>query len=197
MFFLYLWVIVVILLISISFYIKIWINVVYNSDDGQLRIHLRIFKRIKRDYSYSLSGERFLSSILSADQPSDQKTPALLPAGGYIKMFLMILKHLLVEEFNWDTIIGTGDAMYTALGTGSMWALQGTIIGYLSSLSTIKDLHINIQPDFRGSTIRSEFNCILKIRIVHIIITAIYIFWLIIRRYLNGCITAGKPQPSH
>ncbi len=195
--YLYSGLLVLIFSIFLNINIQVAFHTVYNSSDGQVKVLLTVFNRIHREQSYPVGGMQFIMSWLSNARNSEKKSAAKVPISQSIKMISIFLKHLYIQEFKWHTIIGTGDAMYTALSIGSLWALKGTLIGYLTGLSTSKTIMVNIQPDFDGNRIYSDLTCIFKLRIVHIMLIAIHIIWFKIRRYLNGYTAAGKPQPSH
>ncbi len=195
--YLYYGLIVLIFFIFLNSNIQVTFNAVYNSSDGQIKVQLMVFNRIHREQSYPLGGMQFIISQLSAPRTSKNKSQSRVPISQSIKMISILCKHLYIQEFKWHTIIGTGDAMYTALSFGSMWALKGTLISLFTCLSTAKTVIVDIQPDFDNNRIYSDFHCIFKLRIVHIMLIAIHITWFKIRRYLNGYTAAGKPQPSH
>lgn len=81
----------------------------------------------------------------------------------------LLLHFLIINQIEWKTVIGAGDAMKTALASGSMWALKGILISKISFQGCIQDINILIQPVFSRETFESTINCIFKMRIVHII----------------------------
>jgi hypothetical protein len=44
------------------------------------------------------------------------------------------LKHVSITEWRWRTAVGTGDAMWTAMMTGTVWSVKTTVIGLVSQL---------------------------------------------------------------
>lgn len=80
-----------------------------------------------------------------------------------------LLDYIIIENINWATACGSHNAMCTALNTGFIWSLKGIIIAYLSSKTHLENINLKVEPDFSKICFFSEFNCILKIRIVHII----------------------------
>jgi hypothetical protein len=91
-----------------------------------------------------------------------------------------------MEKVEWKTTVGINDAMYTAIITGLFWSIKGVIISIASRKSRLQNLTIDVQPDFSRTAITSRLICILKMRIVHIIIINTYAFVLKVRRYING-----------
>lgn len=104
----------------------------------------------------------------------------------YTPVFNLTANHTIIEKIEWKTRIGTDDAMYTAVITGLIWTVKGAVIGKISKKSQLQSLNINVQPDFNKAAITSKLICILKMRIVHIIIIATYAFVLKVRRYIIG-----------
>lgn len=173
-------------------YVTITIQAAFSTGDGNLDIKYHSWPGFRRQSSFPVS--RQVASFLDFRKSGRSKNDWRSSHG----IVLYSLKHLFrIQELKWNTVLGTGDAMTTALGTGSLWALKGTVIAYLSAEYEIHNLEVNICPDFEGNTCSSELFCIFKIRLVHIIHIIGYVFVVKIRRCINGYTAAGKPQPSH
>ena len=98
-----------------------------------------------------------------------------------------IFRWLVIEKIEWKTRAGSDDAMDTAILTGFLWSFQGSLISAISSRSRLQQLTLNNEPDFNKPGINSYLVCILKMRIVHIIIITSLVLALKVRGYLNGC----------
>ena len=114
----------------------------------------------------------------------------------YYRLVNFGAKYLVIERLDWSSSIGLNDAMYTAIGSGGLWAVKGTLVGFLSSKIRLQDVNLQVEPDFNGKKVVSRLYCILKMRIVHIILITFYFLVLIVRGYFNG-FTARKAEPSH
>lgn len=181
-----------ILLLMRFTYTTITIEARFNTGDGNLNIKYHSWPGFRRQSSFPVSRE--ITSLFNLQKSARHKNSW----GSSHGIVLNSLKHIFrIQELKWNTILGTGDAMTTALGTGSLWALKGSIIAYLSAVHKIHKLQVNISPDFNGNTSSSELFCIFKIRLVHIILIIGYVLVAKIRRCKNGYTAAGKPQPSH
>ncbi|HWP95798.1 MAG TPA: DUF2953 domain-containing protein [Syntrophomonadaceae bacterium] len=90
-------------------------------------------------------------------------------------IFKLILRFLILKKIEWKTLVGSGDAMKTALASGALWAGKGLLISELSFQGHIRDLNILVQPDFYQEIFESRLHCIFKMRIVHIIFVEAYI----------------------
>jgi hypothetical protein len=111
-----------------------------------------------------------------------------------IKILRFILGSILVKKLEWNSIIGFDNAMYTAIGVGSLWALKGNLLSFLSAVTHLETCFVHIQPDYSNSTISSQICCILKIRMVHIILIGVYAFGLNVRGYWRGISRKAKPS---
>ena len=182
--------------IFLNLFIKVSLYAVYNSSDGQVKLQISVFDLIHREQSFPAGGMQFAMSKITAARNS-RPSPTRLPITQSLKIISVFLKHLYIQEFKWYTTIGTGDAMYTALSSGSMWAIKGIIISGLTCLSTAQTVMVNVEPDFDDQRVYSDLSCIFKLRMAHIMLIVIHIICFKIRRYINGYTTAGNPQPSH
>ncbi len=126
----------------------------------------------------------------------DTQSKGNLSTGSYYPLFNFGVRYLVIERLDWSSSIGLNDAMYTAIGSGGLWALKGMLVGFLSSKSRLQDVNLQVEPDFNGEKVVSRLYCILKMRIVHIILITFYFLVLIVRGYFNG-FTARKAEPSH
>jgi len=108
------------------------------------------------------------------------------------------LRYVTVDELEWKSRTGCENAMMTALSTGFLWMLKGSVLGPLSSKCRLKTVHVDVRPDYSKTAFFTNFTCILKIRMVHIIIIASYAIVLKVRWWMNGFPTGkGKAEPSH
>ncbi len=103
----------------------------------------------------------------------------------------------IVKDLQWRTTVGGSDAMYTALHTGYFWALKGWLVALVSCYSSLEHLELAVTPDFVKKIFLSNFTCILKMRIVHIIYIGIYILVWKVRWWINGITARATEQPSN
>lgn len=185
-------------------------------DSGQLMIIIAVYftKLIKREYKYvynqlplNLTGLLTMSEIDATCSQSDianisysRDHPGALELSDNFRRAYQrtkrVLRHLVIETLEWRTNVGMEDAMLTALVSGSLWAVKGTVISRLSSYSPIEKINLLVEPDFSNRWLRSQINCIARMRMVHIILVGPYILAKAIRGYVNG-ITTGKWKSSH
>lgn len=185
-------IILLLLLLLLSILIEFKIQVIY--DQGELRIKWQGLGVIQGRHTIAAKG---IQAIFARPPGKNSSQFGSAQSFHSLKSVYKLRKYININELRWYTVIGTGDAMYTALAVGSMWSLKAMLIAAISQGSPSEKLFINIQPDFEKQRIYSELNCIFKLRMVHIMLIAVHIIWLKIRRYRNGYTAAGKPQPSH
>lgn len=112
------------------------------------------------------------------------------------KILALVLRFAIVERLEWNSTVGSRDALHTALAAGAGWALQGMIIGLLSNKCRLQRVKMDVRPDYTAPAFFSRISCILKMRLVHIMIIELYTLVLKVRWCING-IAAGTVQASH
>ncbi|MBP1915377.1 hypothetical protein J2Z23_002335 [Lederbergia galactosidilyticus] len=87
-----------------------------------------------------------------------------------INQFLMKIK---INQFEWKTTIGLGDAADTGVATGVIWSLKGTLISWLRNyLSFLKNPVLIVQPNYQQTAFESNFQCMMKIKVGNAMVTA-------------------------
>ncbi|ANE48009.1 hypothetical protein SY83_18845 [Paenibacillus swuensis] len=77
-----------------------------------------------------------------------------------------ILARVRVTEFRWRTTVGLGDAVETAMTTGLVWALKGTLSGFaLKYVRLIKRPELSVWPVYNKPHFTSELECRAQVRI--------------------------------
>jgi hypothetical protein len=104
------------------------------------------------------------------------------------KLLTRISHYLILQRLDWKSCCSTGDAMYTGLLTGVIWSIKGIVVGLLNKWIEMKELNLNVAPDFNfiKPRLKSEITGIFKIRLVHIIFIAYLMLVWIVRGYYNG-----------
>ncbi|MBS3939096.1 MAG: DUF2953 domain-containing protein [Peptococcaceae bacterium] len=107
------------------------------------------------------------------------------------------LERTLLRAFTWQTTIGSGDAAWTALLAGGIWCLKGTLLGMLQSRQKIagKDMVLAVFPSFKERKFQTFLQCILSVRVVHII-GAAYVLWREKRKRKKGGYSDGQSSNS-
>ena len=90
------------------------------------------------------------------------------------RLFRDFYRKVNIYSFQAGIQVGGRDAAETGLLTGVLWAFLGEMAARLNRLVTVKkkDIHLNVLPCFEKETFLCQLNCILTLRISHIIFTA-------------------------
>jgi len=80
-----------------------------------------------------------------------------------------------VRKFSLRFALGTGDAAETGILYGVAWIIIGNIMAITGSYLNIKEPRITVVPVFNQVQLSADFNCIISIRLGHIINTGIRI----------------------
>lgn len=75
--------------------------------------------------------------------------------------------------------VGTGDAATTAISTGALWAAVYNLLGIIGRIMFIDKHKVEITPDYSSASFNADGECIIKSRVVYIIIIAIVILFKI------------------
>jgi len=84
------------------------------------------------------------------------------------------LSRVEVRKWEWNSAIGTGDAVWTAMATGMIWSIKSTLLGALSQLTRLKTKpSVTVQPEYRGAGFTTSFLCIAQIRFGYAILAGL------------------------
>lgn len=79
-----------------------------------------------------------------------------------------------ITEWKWSTAVGTGDAMWTAMATGSLWSVKTSIIGVISQMVHVKaQPMMEVSPNFQKAAFATEWSCIAQIRFGYAILAGL------------------------
>jgi len=91
------------------------------------------------------------------------------PPKGILQTLMAFSHRFTIERLELKVCEGTGDAYYTAMLAGVLWAAVGMLVAYISGIFKSKSISINVLPDFNKRNFRADLGCILSIKNVHII----------------------------
>ncbi|SHH48064.1 Protein of unknown function [Caloranaerobacter azorensis DSM 13643] len=84
-----------------------------------------------------------------------------------------IIENLEVEKIVWISNIGTSDAFISAITCGILLQIKSFILSYLLNKKEIKEIDFAVHPSYKSNKFDVIFDCIIKIKLVHIIIAGI------------------------
>ncbi|WP_127530807.1 DUF2953 domain-containing protein [Paenibacillus kobensis] len=77
-----------------------------------------------------------------------------------------VLRNVKVQQFKWSTLVGTDDAMWTAMATGMLWSVKTTAAGVASQIVHLcAPPELDVQPAYNRMCIESEFRFVAHIRL--------------------------------
>lgn len=198
----YWWVLIIVLILLILISIlklNININYLHDKDNDDLKIKVStLFGLIKFRFevpliaidkeSPSIVIEEESHSSLGDSEKKDKVTPNEIARGiekakdflehivGFHKIVKKFLKKVKVHQFSWTSVLGIGDAAHTAVLTGVVWGLKGTIVGIISNYMRLNTAPvINVQPHFQLVTSHTELTCMFSFRVGHAILAALQV----------------------
>lgn len=99
--------------------------------------------------------------------------------GLHVKTTILVITRYLVRKiriikFVWRTSIGLEDAAITGVLSGGLWSIKGFILSFILNNKEIEDLRLKVIPHFNKNIFETYFDCIIKLRLVYIIIAGLY-----------------------
>ncbi|WP_235749778.1 DUF2953 domain-containing protein [Neobacillus bataviensis] len=89
-------------------------------------------------------------------------------------------KRVTIKNFEWQTLMGVGDAAHTGMLTGAIWAIKGSIVSILSHYFRLKEMpHLSVTPHFQAAVIQTQLTCMFQFRIGYAILAGLKMikFW--------------------
>ncbi len=198
-------ILIFLILLLIFTKITIYLNYYHHKDDDQLNIELRAWYgiiRYKKSIPLIKVDEQSPSLIVKGKNEAgdkaqtEEKTSKITPHDVMtnLKNFREILGHVFelnriikkflnkvsVKKFEWSTIIGVGDALYTGVASGALWAVKGSLLGLASDYLSFKEMpQIMVHPNFNQMMTRTDLSCMFQFRTGHAIVAGLKLikFW--------------------
>lgn len=199
---------VLLLLFILGLFAKltILVNYQHNNDNDDLKVEFRIFRFMKYrihvplikidDNSPSLVVESHTHIGKPGNEQSDNNVhqigkhdvmtkihnaKALLEEVFNLHVIVKkFFQKVAIKKFEWETLIGVGDAAYTAIAAGALWTMKGSIISLLSHYLQLKEMpKLSITPHFQAAVIQTRLTCMIQFRIGHAILAGLKLikFW--------------------
>lgn len=107
----------------------------------------------------------------------------LLLKNKVLKLKTIFYKKVEVYSFDFRIEFGRGDAAETGIMVGVIWALLGQMKARLYRSVTVKgdDIRYDVVPRFDDQVLLSEINCIFRLKISHIIFTALKFLMILLK----------------
>lgn len=98
------------------------------------------------------------------------------------KIARYVKRKFVVENIAIDIVVGTGEADYTAIANGIIWAVVGSLFSLTANTVKVEKKNISIKSDFNEKKLLIDLYCIFSFKIVHIIVVGIKVLFI----YLKG-----------
>lgn len=84
------------------------------------------------------------------------------------------LKRISIKKFEWNSVIGVGDAVHTGMATGAIWTIKGSVVSLLSHYLRMKVMpNLMVQPNFQQMITSTELSCMFQFRIGYAILAGL------------------------
>ncbi len=128
---------------------------------GLINIPLnKYFKNRKKDTAhYKNKGEEILSILKKSK-----------------KNFFKYREKIFIEKFNFFISLGLEDPVIVGISAGFLWWIESIISGFILGHNDVKNFKVKINPVFYKSHFEVYLDCIIKCKLVYIIIGSIHSF---------------------
>jgi len=127
----------------------------------------KYFKNRKKDTAhYKNKGEEILNTLKKSKKNFNI----------YKKKFLKYREKILIEKFNFFISLGLEDPAMTGISVGFLWWIESIISGFILGHNDVKNFKVKINPVFYKNHFEVYLDCIIKCKLVYIIIGSIHSF---------------------
>ena len=152
------------LFLSVKFEIKF----VYNNGSNKLNISTSYLFSLFKPELYPFDKKRYRKFKKNRD------SKLIIKNLRYRKLINYIWDKSVFKQINWSTKIGFTDAALVGIVYGTVWGFKSILISLILRSKEIKSIDIDVIPIFNENQLDIRFNCIIKIRMVYIIIVWIW-----------------------
>lgn len=154
-------------------------------------ITFRLFKIIKIKFPVKLNKEKKADEKKNEDKKESFSlskikklfsdiTDAFCDAKSDIyALFSSLSKHLVINKVLFETEYGLSDAAKTGMSYGAVWGVVSSMLSAVDNFSEIKKLTLNICPVFDRECFNMRTNCIISLKLAHIISIGVKILKII------------------
>jgi len=92
--------------------------------------------------------------------------------------FIKLLAKVELSNWLWQSHVGTGDAMSSAMSCGLLWSAKGLLIGTISRYVKVMNSPIvGIQPHFQHKVFMTEWSCNVRLKLGSLVVASIYLLF--------------------
>jgi hypothetical protein len=180
--------------------LSIYINYYHYKDNDDLKIEIRAWFgliRFKKHIPLIKIDDDSPSIVMKEDSEKQETKVSQITSSEMklnMKNYKEILRHVVqlhsivrsflkkvsLKKLEWHSVIGVGDAAYTGMSTGALWAIKGSILGVLSHyLRMVEMPELMVTPDFNRIISQTKLICIFQFRIGNAMLAGLKLikFW--------------------
>ncbi len=150
--------------------------------DGKFRLDvyicsIKVYSLKKKEKSRPESTEEKTAEFEKKTKKLSLKLKHFMDICGFAVKLLR--KYVSITFLQMKVKVGTGDAAVTAVSVGALWAAIYGVLGTVGQIVYIDKHSVEVMPDYANTVFECEGECIIKSRVVYIIIIAILILYKI------------------
>ncbi len=173
--------------------ITVYIHLMLNGWRPEMTLEIvALFRLLRIRWSYPSSQPRLSSrSRLPKKIPPQTTSPWTVHDRRMLfRIGRQFLRHVTVERWETETLLGTGQAHVTGWLTGWLWSCQGLVQAALQrTMRWQTHPRVTIRPDFQRSCFVGRLSCITSFRFGHAIIAGVRLlayWWWTRRRFVRA-----------
>lgn len=94
----------------------------------------------------------------------------------YRKWWRKLLSKVELSNWNWNSRVGTGEAMSAALSCGALWSIKGLLVGTISRYVKVMNApQVSIQPLFQQKVFVTEWSCQVQLKLGVLLLAGLYL----------------------
>ncbi|MGJ9457222.1 DUF2953 domain-containing protein [Oceanobacillus sp. CF4.6] len=162
---------VVIILILLFVLSKIIVSIQYTYEQNNQHVTLSVFilriRCFKKKYDLAeWSKQKFEMEAIHFESFSERIKTSYKIWKDANKRITEVLQKVSLHHYSWVTVGGTGDAFSTGIASGGIWTIKGIITGFFLEKVQLKcKPNIQVEPHFQQRYLRTDFDCMVSIRI--------------------------------
>ncbi|WP_408007197.1 DUF2953 domain-containing protein [Pseudalkalibacillus sp. A8] len=143
---------------------EIPLNKIELEKDGLMHMQYETDMEIGNQKQHETKESTFeAESLINRAQETKELLDSVYQLSRIVRRFL---RKMTVEEFEWVSTIGTGDAASTGIFAGLLWTIKGSVTGFLSfATNMIKPPVLEVTPSFQTPVVQTDLLCMFSFRI--------------------------------
>ncbi|MFC4022520.1 DUF2953 domain-containing protein [Oceanobacillus longus] len=161
----------VVIILIIMLLSKIIVSIQYTYEQNNQHVTFSVFilriRCFKKKYDLAEWSEQKLEMVdIHFESFSERIKTSYKVMKDANKRITEVLQKVRLHHYSWVTVGGTGDAFSTGIASGGIWTIKGIITGFfLEKVQLECKPKIHVEPHFQQRYLRTDFDCMVSIRI--------------------------------